>query len=544
MSLQRPLCRTVAPEIASVCQPILSLDSPFRLIGDGYAEFVPFEDEFAVMYEDTGRGAVSPVLLSLVTVLQMLEKVPDRTAAQFVIFRLDWKYALHLPLDYAGFDFSVLSDFRQRLLAHGKERFVFDHLVQQFLKLGFIKRRSKVRTDSTHIVGVVERLQQVDLVTESLRVALEAAHKEAPSWVERTLPVVFCEQYQRPLNTYGMGDDETHQQLVQAGRDSFWFLGQVEQSAPQGVRELAAVATLRTVLSQQFPGGPDAPPARRRPTGSEVIESPHEPDARFATKRGQSHIGYKMQVTETYDEGLPHLIADMEATNALANDSPELQNIQDRLQERGIEPCEQQVDQAYMSGENLARSAEQGIELLGMPLEDTQGPQGFRQADFVIDEAAKKVQCPAGQTSVVWTERAAGEGAPPQILVRFSAQACQACPHFGVCTKSSQGRSLTLHPHRHLLAERRAQAKTEAFKKRLHPRAGSEGTISELVRAHGMRRARYRGVSKQRLQGYFTAAAVNLKRLARFLARQAGVNGAAGTGESRRRPLVAAVGTA
>ncbi|RPJ19124.1 MAG: transposase, partial [Planctomycetaceae bacterium] len=397
MSLQRPLCRFVPPDIALVCRAKLPSDSPFRLIGDSYAEFVPFEHEFAVMYEDTGRGAVSPVLLSLVTVFQMLENVPDRVAAEFVIFRLDWQYALHLPLDYAGFHFSVLSDFRQRLLEHGKERFVFDHLVQRFVALGFIKRRAKVRTDSTHIVGVVERLQQTELVTESLRVALAAAHKAAPSWVERTLPVVFREQYQRPLNTYGMGNDETHRQLVQAGRDSFWFLGLVEQSAPQGVRDLAAVATLRTVLSQQFPDGPDAPPARRRPTGSAVIESPHEPDARFATKRGQSHIGYKMQVTETYDEGLPHLIADMEPTNALANDSPELQNIQGRLQEREIVPKEQQIDQGYMSGENLARSAEQGTELLGMPLEDTQGPQGFRQADFAIDEADKKVQCPAGQ---------------------------------------------------------------------------------------------------------------------------------------------------
>jgi transposase len=544
MSLQRPLCRFVPDDTAQLCQALLPTTSPYRLIGDSYDVFVPFEDDFAVMYDDTGRGAVSPVLLSLVTVLQMLENVPDRMAAEYVVMRLDWKYALHLPLSYAGFHFSVLCDFRQRLMEHGKERFVFDYLIDQCVKLGFIKHRGKVRTDSTHILAVVERLQQVDLVTESLRVALKVSHETVPSWVERTLPAVFREQYQRPLNTYGMGDDETKRQLLQAGRDGFWFLGQIDQSAPQEVRDLAAVATLRTVLSQQFPGGPDAPPAGRRPTGGEVIESPHEPEARFATKRGRSHVGYKMQVTETYDEDRPRLIVDMEPTSALANDSPELANIQARLQERQIVPSVQQVDQAYMSGENMARSAEQGIELLGVPPADTQGPAGFQQADFDVDETTRQAMCPAGQTSVVWSERPAPEGTPCQVYVRFSASACQGCPHFGICTTSVQGRSLTLHPYRHLLVGRRAEAQTEAFKEKLHPRAGSEGTISELVRGYGLRQARYRGASKQRLQAYFTAAAANLKRLARFPARQEGRNGTAKAKENGQRRLAVAADAA
>lgn len=544
MSLQQPLSRFVPADTALICHGIMPLTSPYRLIGDNYQDLVPFEFEFAMMYKDTGRGAVSPVLLSLVTVLQMLEKLPDRVAADYVVLRLDWKYALHLPLDYAGFHFSILSEYRLRLMKHGKERFVFDHLVQRLVELGFIKRRAKVRTDSTHILAVVERLQQVELVTETLRVALAAVQNKAPSWAQCTLPVVFCEQYQQPLNTFGMGDDEINRQLVQAGQDGFWFLRQIDQSAPKEVRELQTVADLRTVLSQQFPGGPEAPPARRRPTGSEVIESPHEREARYATKRGKSHIGYKIQVTETYDEDLPHLIVDIEPTSALANDSPELSNIQARLLERQIVPSEQQVDQGYMSGENIARSANQGIELLGVPLDDTQGPEGFRQGDFEIDEAAQQVTCPAGQTSVVWSNRPTGEDTPCQAYVRFSAQTCQACPHFGVCTSSSQGRSLTLHPYRHLLAERRAEAKTEAYKERLHPRAGAEGTISELVRAHGMRHARYRGAAKQRLQAFFTGAAANLKRLARFLACRTGANGTAKVPEAAQRRLVLAANSA
>ncbi len=519
MSLQRPLSRVVPFDTAQVCAPILPADCPYRLVGDNYEHFVPLEDEFAVMYCDTGRGAVSPVLLGLVTVLQMLEGLPDREAARCVVMRLDWRYALHLPMDYRGFDFTILSDYRMRLLKHGKERLIFDHLVKRCIELGLIKRRGKVRTDATHILGVVERLQQVELVTESLRMALADLEHVVPEWAQSTLPVAFRDLYRQPLNTYGMGKDEVHKQLLQAGKDGFWLLKQIEQSAPEKARGLQAVAILRTVLGQQFPGGPEKPPARRRPTGSEVIESPHEPEARFATKRGVAFVGFKIQVSETHDEGLPRLIVDLEPTSALLNDSPALAVIQSRLRERGIRPKEHQLDQAYMSGENMARSAEQGTELLGIPPADTQGPLGFRQVDFEIDEELQQAKCPAGQTSVVWSERAAPEGSPCEVYVRFSAQGCKTCPHFGVCTTSKQGRSLTLHPYRHLLAKRRQEAETKEFQERLHPRAGCEGTISELVRAHGARHARYRGALKQRVQYYFTAVAANLKRLARWLAK-------------------------
>jgi hypothetical protein len=325
-----------------------------------------------------------------------------------------------------------------------------------------------------------------------------------------------------------LSDQEVLAHLIQAGQDSFWFLAQVDHSAPPSVRELAELQVLRTVLEQQFPSGAGGPPATRRPTGGEVIESPHEPEARFGSKRGKGWIGYKVQVTETCDADQPHLIVDIEPTRATANDSPELPKIQARLKERDVLPSEQQVDQGYMSGQRMAESADLGINLMGVPLDDTQGPDGFRQEDFQVDEAAQHATCPAGHTSVVWSEHPV-PGAPAlQIKLRFDAPTCQACPFFGQCTTSSQGRSLTLHPYRALLAQRRAEAQTEDFKNRLHLRAGIEGTLSELVRGHRLRWARYRGQAKLRLQTYFTAIAVNLKRVTRWWAQHPTATAAAG----------------
>jgi transposase len=516
MSLQWQLSRDIPADTAAVGRVILSQDNAYRQIGDRFDQLLPQESVFTPMYANTGRGAISPLLLALVTVFQMLEKVPDRVAAEMVRTRIDWKYALHLPLLYKGFHFTDLYAFRVRLLEHGQERLVFDQILARLKALGLIKPRGKMRTDSTHILAVVQRLTQLELVTESLRVALCAALEVAPVWCKQALPATFEEAYNQRQWQYGLSDSQVKSRLAQAGRDGFWFLAQIDQSAPEVVRQLPEVETLRTVLRQQFTQGPDGPPAKR-PTGRDVIESPHETEARYAKKRGQGWIGYKVQVTETCDDDRPHLIVDLEPTGALANDSPELPHIQARLEKQGTPPGEQYVDQGYMSAEHLVQSAAQGIRLMGIPLDDTQGRQGFRQADFRIDEGNQQAICPAGQSSTVWSQRSRCGAGPPAILVRFDAQTCQRCEFFGQCTTSPQGRSLTLNPYRAALQARRAEAKTEAFQKQLHLRAGVEATISELVRGHQLRSARYRRQAKLRLQTYFTAAAVNLKRTIRWL---------------------------
>jgi hypothetical protein len=206
-------------------------------------------------------------------------------------------------------------------------------------------------------------------------------------------------------------------------------------TAPERVPQLSEVAVLRTVLHQQFPGGSGGPPATRRPTGGEIIESPHEPEARYGTKRGKGWIGYKVQVTETCDTDQPHLIVDVEPTRAVANDSPELPKIQARLQERDLLPGEQQVDPGYMRARWIAESAKLGLNLMGVPLDDTQGPEGFRQADFDIDETARQAICPDEQTSVVWSESQAAEDPAPTIKIRFDAHLCRHGRFFGQPTR-------------------------------------------------------------------------------------------------------------
>lgn len=342
----------------------------------------------------------------------------------------------------------------------------------------------------------------------------------AVDWVERTIPAAFREVYAERQSEYGLSNTELGERLMGAGKDGFWFLRQIEQSAPPAVNSLAEVKVLRTVLEQQFPKGKDGPPATKRPGGRDIIESPHEPEARRGNKGERNWIGYKGQVTETCDQDRPHLIMDLEGTGALETDSLELPKIQVRLSAQETLPGEQYGDQSYISGQNIAESAALGIDLVGKPRADTHTREGFRQSDFQIDEAKRQVSCPGGETSSVWSERSNETGRPKAVEVRFDGPTCQACRFFGKCTNSEKGRSLELNAYRAVLEARREEAQSEAYREKQHLRAGIESAISELVRGYGLRHSRYRGKRKLVLQCLFTALAANLRRLARWWAKE------------------------
>jgi transposase len=467
---------------------------------------MPTEERFAPLYSERGRGAISPLLLALVTVFQMLEKVPDRAAARYVVTRFDWKYALHLPLGYTGFHFTDLSAFRERLLQHGQERWLFDYLIEQLKARGLLKARGKVRTDATHVVALMNRLSQLELVRESLRTTLEALDEVAPDWVSEMVPEAFSESYAQRQNDYRLSERQIMEQLRRAGHDGYWLLAQIDRGASAVVRALSEVQVLRTVLEQQFPQGPEQGPTAKRPGGRGVIETPHEPQVRGGKKGSKSWLGYKAQVTESCDEELPPLIVDVEATEAMEYDGAALPAVQERLAQRGLRPTEQYVDQNYTSGENLAHSAQQGIRLMGRPQEDHGAPEGYRQADFQIDEERREARCPHGQRNVVWSEQPAGEGLLPRVQIRFAGSTCRACPAFGQCTRSPQGRAVVLNPYRAWIRAGREQARTEAFRLAFRRRSPIEGTLSELVRGHGLRFSRYRGLAPDLVGGWPSCA--------------------------------------
>lgn len=226
-----------------------------------------------------------------------------------------------------------------------------------------------------------------------------------------------------------------------------------------------------------------------------------------------------MQVTETANPGEINFLTDIETDDANDDDSESIEDIHRRLADRDLSPQEHYVDQGYVSGENLAHSAKRGVDLRGPIAQDTSSkPAGFKQADFAIDVQQQVATCPNGQTPVSWLPRPQSDGrAGAHVLFR---RKCDGCPYRAMCAPGKSGRSLEISPYYQEITARRQEAKTTTFKEDMKHRPAIEGTLSEMVRRHGLRRARYRGKDKVRLQHLFTGAAVNLKRLVYALADQ------------------------
>src|SRR5262249_1669625 len=129
------------------------------------------------------------------TVLQFLEGLPDRQAADAVRSRLDWKYALSLELTDPGFDHTVLSEFRTRVVAGGAEQRLLDIVLEQARPRGWLKTRGKQRTDSTHVLAAVRALTRLECVGETLRHTLNVLAEVAPGWLRSRVQPEWVQRY-------------------------------------------------------------------------------------------------------------------------------------------------------------------------------------------------------------------------------------------------------------------------------------------------------------------------------------------------------------
>jgi transposase len=133
------------------------------------------DDLFASVYAEVGQPAIAPWRLALRSRMQFAENLSDRQEACAVRARIDWEYALSLPLDDSGFHYSVLSEFRDRLLQGSLESRLLDTVQGRCQQQGYLRARGRQRTDSTHVLGAVKARGSLELVGETLRHGRSAA---------------------------------------------------------------------------------------------------------------------------------------------------------------------------------------------------------------------------------------------------------------------------------------------------------------------------------------------------------------------------------
>ena len=484
---------------------------------------------FSALFPTHGQPAQCPWRLALVSVMQFAEDLSDRQAAEAVKTRIDWKYALGLEIADPGFDFSVLSEFRTRLLNGSQEEQILNILLEQLKEKGWLKAGGKQRTDSTHVLAAVRNLNRIEGVGETLRATLNDLATVAPSWLKAWVPSDWFNRYSCAIEEYrlpkGIPARQAYAETI--GRDGMLLLSAIYDDGPDWLRQIPSVEILRQTWVHQYfvdaekvrlRSAKDLPPAGQR------YDSPYDPEARYGNKRSSTWTGYKVHLTETCNKDSVHLITHVETTQGHLSDTDQTQLIHEALAGKALLPEEHVMDAGYLDGTLLVDSLENfGIKLVGPVRPDVswqaKAADGYDIKQFKINWKKQQVTCPAGKKSRCWT---LGKDAWNNVTIRvkFSRTDCRLCPHRSLCTKSkAEPRSLSVRPqleHKAIQANRRAQL-TKTWKSRYNVRAGIEGTLSQGIRVFGMRKTRYIGLAKTHLQHLLTATAMNVVRLAKWL---------------------------
>ena len=365
---------------------------------------------------------------------------------------------------------------------------------------------------------------------ETLRATLNDLATVAPDWLRAVAQPEWFERYVHRVEEYRLPKAKPAREAyaVQVGQDGFVLLDALDRD-PMGrtLRERASVEILQRVWTHHYERigeGCHGRSMKELPSGAQRLCSPYDPEAHFSDKRSVTWTGYKVHLTETCDEDEVHLLVHAETCHSMIPDVASTAGIHHKLAAKQLLPAEHIIDAGYNDAALLVSSAQQyGIHLIG-PVRgnaswQAKANQGYDLTHFQIHWDQQQVICPQGKTSTKWRPGQDAFG-NPIIALKFSRSDCKACPVRSLCTRCRTApRNIVLHPreqHEALYAARE-RITTEEGKAQYQVRAGVEGTLSQGVRAFGLRRTRYYGLAKTSLQHVITAAAINLQRIVNWL---------------------------
>ena len=330
MCLHSQAIKPVPAETVRVAKAAFPKGNPYVTLRDEFGTVFDDED-FTELFALVGQPALPPWRVALVTVLQFKENLTDRQAADAVRSRIDWKYLLGLELTNEGFHFSVLSEFRKRLIENKQEHLLLDKLLLRCKEQGLLKARGQQRTDATRVFAAIRKLNRLELVGETMRAALNELATIEPEWLSAIAPDEWYDRYERRVDTYRLPTSKVKQDAYaqQVGEDAYYLLACLAASDIAEWQRLPKIEALRTVLERHYEYTADAPALKRvrwkskkeLPRTNAGIESPYDRDARFRSRYGVNWVGYAVNVSETCDDEQCHLITHVETTDASVHEA-------------------------------------------------------------------------------------------------------------------------------------------------------------------------------------------------------------------------------
>jgi len=513
VTLGRRLHRQDLPDAGTrYCEATLPERSVYRLLHDHRDRLFP-DALFADLFQPTGRRSVPPSILAVVMVLQRLEGLSDREAADRFVFDVRWRYATGVGDPVAGeettsFASTVLVDLRARLRASADRDRIFRVTTELARQVGLVGVRRVL--DSAPLLDAVATQDTVTLVRGAIRGLLRACPPPLVARVREELQ--RADDYRAPGKPACDWDDPAaRERLVdELTRDGYRALSALRGQPQQGrVREAAEL--LAVVVGQDIEETDDGRFRIAQGTAPDRVISTVDPQARHGHKTAAHGFdGYKAHIAIDPDS---EIITAAEASTATTSDADLTPALLDDLADGQPNQPTQAVaygDTGYGSGANLTYLERLGVQARVKVAVPTAPGGRYAKTAFRIDLAQGTVTCPAKVTVPILPTKHGGGG-----RARFG-RACSVCPFHDACTTSPPGRTVSIHPQEAELLAARARQRTPAWLADYRAtRPKVERKLAHLLRRrHGGRRARMRGLVRVGQDFKLLAAAVNLARLA------------------------------
>jgi transposase len=482
------------------------------------------DEDFKDCYSEIGRNGISPAFLSAVTILQWKEHLSDAEASEACINRLDWKIALHIPIEQnTRFDPSTLCYFRKRLKENNKMSLIFDKIVQFAIKKDFIQNNTNQRIDATHIIKHVNRISTTDLLFRTVKCVVDEIRKLNKDYYEKYLPEYIKIRYTERFSSFGMSKDKRTDKQTEIIEDGLLLKKLLEEVKSEKLKEMKQVEIMDTIFRENVKIEEIEVDNDKKKflkvteieCPKQTIFEPSDPSVKLGKKGKISWVGSKCHIVETAVKGNINIITGMIQQEAKAGDRlihPLLNNENNR---NGLKPEKIFADGNYISSGAINNYREKNQELMGYIGKDvSKKDEEYKTDKFKIDIINKTAVCPEGKKSINHSKLKNGD-----YTIYFDKNDCTNCNKINKCVteKKKIKRKIHIIKHYDILLERRKIQKEKYFKKEMKVRAQIESTISELVRKHGLRKIKYKGETGRQMQFYLSGCALNVKRIIRLI---------------------------
>lgn len=491
------------------------------------------EDDFSVLYGETGRPNFSVARALGLCLLQEYNALSDQQALDAFGFDIRWRYALDADDEHAYLSRRSLVEFRRRLAAKDPEmallRGIFDKISRRAIKKLSVST-SQQRVDSTLVVSNIRIRGRLDLFTNTIVLFIKSLDKARFS----RIPEEIRKWYERePEGWFGLPIDRHKAKLEQLARYAHKLIAIFEKDEQTTSSEQYALLVRlfqeQCEIKNDTPKGDVKKIQLKRRTKGETLQSAFDPDASY----GHKGSGYSAHITETCNNSKKtEIITDYEVHGAARSDMGKARDIIGRLEAAGLKPDKLFADGGYPTVPSALDVTKCNVEFITPVNRGPLSDDVMGRDKFTFDKKGLVIRCPKGHKPLDHRMLSHNNKKGRSLHAIFDGNICRKCSlldHCPVRAPNHRARGckprdtvgdfrLEITPELRLRDQMYANQQTTQWKEQYSIRSGIEATMSELKRSHGMGRLRIRRIPKVCFAVACKVIACNIKRWAKALA--------------------------